>query len=334
MVLEYRIGDCLELMKELPDNSVNLVIADPPYNVLGVEWDKDEIDWKKLAGEFKRIIKPCGNMFIFGQTPMIFNVFKEFSACFVFKQDLIWYKNRGFSMANTIFTKHHENILFFTNDNRDKLIEFGNYIKQARIKRGMSLRDVGELCGEKWYHRGGHLYFETGLSCPTEAQYNRLLSVLGIDDVFQCLFDRPTFNFEDIKTEGKPYTIKREGQKIYGIKSNLGKHKCINDGKRNPKTVLEYPVIQSGDEYVGHPTQKPLELIKYLIYACSNEGDLVLDPFLGSGTTLRACRETNRSCIGFEKEPKYEAIIRKRAMLDTPNLQTFLTENKECVNNA
>lgn len=72
-----------------------------------------------------------------------------------------------------------------------------------------------------------------------------------------------------------------------------------------------------------HPTQKPLELFKWILLKYSREGDTILDPFLGSGTTLRACRETNRNGIGFEINPDYEPIIRKRVMADTPPLEEF-----------
>ena len=64
--------------------------------------------------------------------------------------------------------------------------------------------------------------------------------------------------------------------------------------------------------------------LKNLLKNSSHEGDTVLDPFLGSGTTLRACRETNRNCIGFEINPDYEHIIRKRLMADIPSLETFI----------
>jgi site-specific DNA-methyltransferase (adenine-specific) len=70
----------------------------------------------------------------------------------------------------------------------------------------------------------------------------------------------------------------------------------------------------------GHLTPKPVELIKNIIMHSSNEGDLVLDPFLGSGTTLLACKQTNRNCIGFEKHYEYEQLIRKKAMLDTRDI--------------
>jgi hypothetical protein len=92
----------------------------------------------------------------------------------------------------------------------------------------------------------------------------------------------------------------------------MGEFTQINNGKRNPKTVLEYPIIQSGKEYFGHPTQKPKDLIKYLIQSCSNENDIILDPFMGSGTTAKACEELNRRWVGAELDENYISMINKR----------------------
>jgi len=73
-----------------------------------------------------------------------------------------------------------------------------------------------------------------------------------------------------------------------------------------------------------HPTQKPIALFKWILEKYSSSGDVVLDPFLGSGTTLRACRETDRIGLGFEINPDYESIIRKRYMADVPSLEVFV----------
>jgi site-specific DNA-methyltransferase (adenine-specific) len=84
-----------------------------------------------------------------------------------------------------------------------------------------------------------------------------------------------------------------------------------------------YPKIKTGDgdiirvstvklEERIHPAQKPVELLKLLILKSSKENDVVLDPFLGSGTTMLACLQTNRNCIGIEIEPKYTEICKKR----------------------
>lgn len=72
-----------------------------------------------------------------------------------------------------------------------------------------------------------------------------------------------------------------------------------------------------------HPSVKPLKIVRDLVLKTSRELDLVLDPFLGSGTTLRACRETNRNAIGYEINVEYESIIRNRCMKETPSLSSY-----------
>jgi len=83
------------------------------------------------------------------------------------------------------------------------------------------------------------------------------------------------------------------------------------DKQKNMHDVLKYPICM-GNERTEHPTQKPLDLINKLINIHSNEGDLVLDPFIGSGTTAVACLKTNRKFMGFEREEKYYNIALKR----------------------
>jgi len=311
-------GDCLDRLQEMDKNSVDLIIIDPPYNMIAMDWDKQEIDFKRLSFELFRVLKDYGSLYIFCQMPIGFKIYNDFVGDFEFRQDLIWAKNRGFSLAKTVYTRHHENILFFIKNDKDKWKRFGDYIKERRLKLNYSLKKIGELCEEVWYHRGGHMYYETGLGKPTKEQYNKLKNVLGFDDRFDKeLFNNHSFNFEDIKLKGEPYKITREAQKLYGKKSNLGKFTQVNQGKRNPKSILNYNIIQSGKEYVGHPTQKPVELLKYLIKASSNKGDLVLDCFMGSGSTAVACQQLGRNFIGIEKEEKYCKISRERLTQQT-----------------
>jgi DNA modification methylase len=92
-----------------------------------------------------------------------------------------------------------------------------------------------------------------------------------------------------------------------------GKWMEWREGVGYPKSVQECRRIDSSNpEYVGHPTQKPLDLMRLIVSISTDEGDLVLDPFAGSGTTLVACRELNRRCIGIEIERKYVEAIRWR----------------------
>lgn len=85
---------------------------------------------------------------------------------------------------------------------------------------------------------------------------------------------------------------------IYGLKS---KHRECKDGSRYPISVVNYNNVRKG----LHPTQKPIELITYLLHTFTNEGDLVLDCFSGSGVVGKACQETRRRFICVEKDKSY-----------------------------
>jgi DNA modification methylase len=87
-----------------------------------------------------------------------------------------------------------------------------------------------------------------------------------------------------------------------------GKFKNATFNQHCKGSVLNFPCGRNK----LHPTEKPLKLFEYLIESSSNEGDVVLDPFLGSGTTAVACKKLNRYCIGIEKEEKYIEISKRR----------------------
>ena len=110
--------------------------------------------------------------------------------------------------------------------------------------------------------------------------------------------------------EGKPYTDKPRKRTMGIIDDAIGMKKAIeNKGERYPSSVQKY---SNGNNGTKHPTQKPLELMKYLIKTYTNENDMVLDNTMGSGTTCLAAKELNRKFIGIEKEPKYYEIACQR----------------------
>ena len=76
--------------------------------------------------------------------------------------------------------------------------------------------------------------------------------------------------------------------------------------------MIHRPITPGVPEYVGHPTQKPLKLVKMLVKHTTHEQDWVLDPFAGSGTTLVACKLLNRNCVGIEVNPEYVSMIESR----------------------
>lgn len=102
-------------------------------------------------------------------------------------------------------------------------------------------------------------------------------------------------------TEGKPYKTRGGGTpSVY--RQDLVRIDAVNDGKRYPIDILRY---NSNNFNRLHPTQKPVDLLEYLIKTYTNEGDIVLDNCMGSGSTGVACINTNRKFIGIEKDGKY-----------------------------
>jgi len=110
--------------------------------------------------------------------------------------------------------------------------------------------------------------------------------------------------------DGKPYKQKRLQQSIKGIADNLGRYTTESNGKRYPKSIIR--VNGMAQRHIVHPTQKPLELFEYIIRTYSNEGDIVLDNCVGSGTTPVAAIKNKRNWIGFETEPQYIEIANIR----------------------
>jgi len=117
-------------------------------------------------------------------------------------------------------------------------------------------------------------------------------------------------------TWGEPYTNLKSGKvakastaEVSGRYMNGADYRNGSDGRRYPKQVQEFGVVERG---TLHPTQKPVELMEYLIKTYTNEGETVLDNCMGSGTTGVACKKTGRHFIGIEKDEKYFEIAVNR----------------------
>lgn len=132
-----------------------------------------------------------------------------------------------------------------------------------------------------------------------------------------------TFNKEDIETEGQPF--RRPGGKTQNLNPTLNRGGNLPDeyvnetGRRFPRSVLRYPnkPCMLKAERTPHPTQKPVALLEHILQALTNPGDLVLDPFAGSASTLVACHRLGRRGIGFEISQEYFEIACDRLAHET-----------------
>ena len=316
-------GDCLELMKDIPDKSIDMILCDLPYGTTACAWDS-VIPVNPLWEQYKRIVKRGGIIALFGSEP--FSSFLRTSNIDWYKYDWIWEKpnGSGFLSANIVPLKNHENISVFYQtfsdcyDTTEMFAELKEYMQLEKKKAGLNEKKVRELLGS---YMGSHYFTNGSQFCiPTAEAYLKLQSTGFFCMAFTELAEkyqseRQKAKIDNFNTynpqfaEGKPYECKRgtEAEVFCGIKGHKSKHITKNDGKRYPKTVLKF-----NEETGLHPTQKPVPLLEYLIRTYTNEGDTVLDNCMGSGSTGVACVNLNRNFIGMELKREYFDISRER----------------------
>ena len=125
----------------------------------------------------------------------------------------------------------------------------------------------------------------------------------------------PIYNKQPTKREGGgenryKYIVDNSNRTIQGTSRIFSDIKKYNMGNKNPSTILN--ITEGRPQDYVHPTQKPVALLEYLIKTYTNEGELVLDNCIGSGSTAVACLNTNRQFIGIEKEVEYYEIAKER----------------------
>lgn len=239
------IGDALKKLKKMPPDSVDLIFADPPYNMskknglgwkyskhitMQEEWDmfsKDDYykfnkEWLKQA---LRVLKKGGSLWVCGSFHNIYQVgfILQNIEKVKINNSIVWFKpNAQPNITCRMFTESTEHLIWASKNGK----------------------------GEKW-----------------------------------------TFNYEDTKEFEDPWAPK---------------------GKQT-RNVWNIPLTPKKEKWAGvHPTQKPEELLRRVILACTKKGETVLDPFVGSGTTSVVAKMLGRNSIGIEKEKKYKKIIDKR----------------------
>lgn len=244
--IELWLGDCLELMDNVPDNSIDLILADLPYGTTACRWDVI-IPFEPLWKQYLRISKKKTPIVLFGSEP--FSSLLRTSNLKMFRYDIVWNKKKpsNFQMMNFQPGRIHEMVHIFS--------------KSSAV-----------------FCKGNHM------------------------------------NYYPIKTEIEPYTRKRS---FYGSKnSTLREGHTIKElGEKTRSTKHPVSIIEFSNANIKekkHPTEKPISILEYLVKTFSNENDLVLDNTMGVGSTMLACKNTNRKGIGIEKEKKYYDIAVER----------------------
>lgn len=281
------LGDCIKKLRSINDNYFDLVIADPPYwKVVGEKWDyqwrteDDYIQWsKKWLQEVYRTLRIGGSFYVFGYFRMLVllvPILQEMG--FELRQQIVI--NKGMKSVAGRATKNYkmfpnvtESILFLVKDNK----RFAKELLLGQQKKlGLKAKEINEALGVK-SNGGGMWSIYTGKNIceqfPTRELWEKLQKILQFNIPYERVAQ--TYNPE------------------------MGVTDVWDD-------------IDFYAEKRIHPTQKPLHLIERLVRVSSNEGDRVLDPFAGSGSTLIACERNNRKATVIELDEGYFNGINNR----------------------
>lgn len=309
-------GDCLELMKNIPDGSVDLVLTDPPYGTIkGIEksraskdcgyracdWD-EVIPTDKMFAELSRVLRPNGKAILFAQEPYTSTIAKSAIPSLPFLYRAMWYKNTAGNIlgSKSAMVNRFEDICIFSKPCPKHDFYGENPLREyfAKVYEfiGKTKKEIMQIVGQKADHC--FRLNSSQYSLCTEQTYQELIDVFGIDEMD---------DFKEYK-ELKPIQEAYQEENRRNITEKYPAVFNLWQGGKSKSNVLEYK--KDNDGY--HPTQKPVALLEDLIQTYSNEGDTVLDFTAGSGSTGVACVNTNRRFIGIELDEGYFNIAKKR----------------------
>ena len=243
-------GDCLEVMKDIPDKSIDMILTSPPYDNLR-DYKGYTFNFEGIAKEIYRVLKDGGVcVWVVGDATI-----KGSETGTSFKQAL-YFKEIGFNLHDTMIYEKSGGGAVGSNKSYWQYFEYMFVFSKGNIKT-----------------------------------YNL------ISDKENKMFGRMSLGIDKYAKDGHIRTRKIKPIKQFSRRSNIWKYNagCFNTDDRN-----------------SHPAKFPEKLAEDHILSWSNEGDTILDPMAGSGTTLKMAKKNNRNYIGIEISPEYIDIINKR----------------------
>ena len=303
-------GECIQLLQNIKDESIDAVVTEPPYCYLNTkaknsDFDK-HFDNQAFVNHCKRILKKTGFVVIFGRGENFYRLNTMFlDAGFKYKEDVVWDK----ALTSSLFLKLgrvHENISIFTKKE--------GVIRQSKIPflEGANVQDIKNKQDAK-----------VSLFKISEC-IRRINEVLNNTKKIHYLQEFLNGNkFYNKEQPNKNLNIIHE-KILYKQEQCVNSLQSIVEGKVE-KDIINIPTIIKEPKLKNtyHPTEKPVRLMERLIALVTDEGDIVLDPFMGSGTTGVACIKSNRHFVGIELDEKYYDIAYRR----------IEDEKRECVKN-
>jgi len=324
-------GDCMEVMRTLPDNSIDLVLTDPPYfKVKGDDWDRQ---WDKpdaflswldgVVEQFVRVLKPNGSLYLFASPQMGSRVEMLIAVRLSVLCNIRWRKEQGWHNGACKddlrgYFPASETIIFAEHYGADNIAKGGaGYAAKCDELRGFIFEPLRAYIAGEWQRAGltsrdaniatssqmaGHYLSRVQWRLPTREKYEQLRAYANRQggEYLRKDYHELRKDYEDLR---KDY---HELRKDY---EDLRRPFAVTADV--PYTdVWDFPAVQA---YRGkHPCEKPQALLRHIIAASSKPGAVVLDAFAGSASTGIACQAMGRSFIGIEKDAGYYASATER----------------------
>jgi len=330
-------GDCLELMRAMPANSVDLIATDPPYfKVKGEAWDrqwdtpKAFLAWMDLLAEqWARILRSNGSLYVCASPQMRARVELKIGERFNTLPTITWVKgdaagNGWWSRANKDKLRSYfpqtEAIIFAEHKSADNMAKgeagyaakcdelrgfvfepLRAYLDGERQRAGVAPKQCNEALGNQM---AGHYFTRVQWSLPTRASYEKL----------RDLFNRKS----DGHLRREYEDLRREYEDLRREYEDLRRPFAVTAAV--PYTdVWTFPAVAA---YKGkHPCEKPAAMMEHIVRTSSRPGGVVLDCFMGSGVTGEAALKLGRQFIGMEMDPGTFASASARVMRATPTTQ-------------
>lgn len=300
---ELITGDSAEVLKHLPENSIDCIVTDPPYfiDIFNQDWDAKDTDLRPVFAECLRVLKPGGYCLAFSSSKTYhITVGMLLSAGFTLEDTLIWQHEMGFPKSQ----------------------DLGKKVESIRLVGNASMRAIKEAaCIQKGvpYEMGvgGHQARLKGLP-GARFDHKKESIELTHDNEWSGWYTDIKQTMEPIALVQKPCSEKNATLNCmkWGV-GGLNLTAAGRDGKL-AGNIYRYPKPSKAERNAGlsnpspHPTVKPIALMRNLIQLVAPENGIVLDPFLGSGSTGIAAVELSRPFLGVEKSIEYTNVAHER----------------------
>ena len=315
--------DCLEGLKQIRDNSVDLIVTDPPYFQVMVkdhkgnsyDWDKqwdsfeNYLEWcKSWFIELKRILKSNGSLYIFSDDKISAYVQIELDKLFNLENSIVWVKPNNMTIKGwdkfRCYSPITERILFYSKESRNSNLENECYAENVKIFAPI----IEYMIEQKKLIKE---YFKFKTDKEFNDYINKITDTRSVVSRHYFTYSQWVFPTKEIyeKLQGINNEVFKKEYEVF--KKEYEDKRRVFKPKKNYTDVWTFN-ITSSSEKTYHPTQKPIALIRRIIQTSSKEGDVVLDCFMGSGTTAVACKQLRRQYVGFEIDSNYVEIAQKR----------------------